>query len=96
MGVERDRTRFQIGWYQWMILGVEGKPSKLGSGGFFPPSDEDSVIWAIDCDVCFSNIIRQSWSHNLPIPIKLWWEFDIIWPDMTEIDGRSNSQDSNY
>ena len=36
-----------------MILGAEGKLLKLGAGGFMPPFEEESVVWAIDCDGCF-------------------------------------------
>ena len=53
MGIERDRAWFCIYLDCWVILGAEGKLLKLGAGGFMPPFEEESVVWAIDCDGCF-------------------------------------------
>ena len=37
--IESNRTRFLFSWDICVILGVEGKPLKLGASRFAPPSE---------------------------------------------------------
>ena len=40
-------------------------------------------------------ITLQLWLHSYSIPIKLWWKCGIMWIDLVERVGRSNSHDAN-
>ena len=51
--IERDRDWIFICLDQWMILGAERRPPKLGDGGFTTTFEDGSVVWAIDCYGCF-------------------------------------------
>ena len=42
--IERDRAWFRNCLYRWVILGEEGKPPKLGSGGFAPPFEDVGAV----------------------------------------------------
>ena len=42
--IKRNRSWFCICLDLWVILGEEGKPSKLGARGFAPHFEENSVV----------------------------------------------------
>ena len=55
MGIDFNKAWFEIYLDQWVILGVEEKPTKLGIRGLAPPFDEDGSVWDIEYDGCFVN-----------------------------------------
>ena len=59
----------------------KGKPPDLGALWLAPSVEKDVVVLGIDCDRFFlknKKTTRQLWSHNVPMPIKFWWNWGII------------------
>ena len=71
MGIESQGGRAPLCCNGGMGLGAKGEAPELGTSGFLPTTEDDRVIMGKTVMDVFSKRMRQLWSHNLPMPMRL-------------------------
>ena len=71
VGIEIRGGRAPFCWNGGMGLGAKGEAPELGTIGLLTTTEDDRFILGENSDNFFSKRMRQLWSHNFPMPIRL-------------------------
>ena len=71
MGIGNRGGRAPFCWNGGMGLREKREAPEFGTSVFSPAMEDDRFILGKNCDGCFSKRMRQLWSHNFPMSIRL-------------------------